>query len=128
VPSLLKAFPAQYRPTLGRTEWDRRLFAALRATGPGFRFGVMLALAGTHHRYPFTFAVFAAFGFVLELLVVKKQLFARREHEVRATIHALQLLVLEFHAKRRSIPRPCASRSSEWGMIRFRWAGDFSPS
>jgi hypothetical protein len=34
-------------------------------------------------------AVLAAFGFVLELLVVEEQLFPGREHEIRATIDAL---------------------------------------
>ena len=34
-------------------------------------------------------AVFAAFGFVGELLVAKEQLFTRCEHEFRATIDAL---------------------------------------
>jgi hypothetical protein len=34
-------------------------------------------------------AVLAAFGFVLELLVVEEQLFTRCEHEIRATIDAL---------------------------------------
>jgi hypothetical protein len=42
-------------------------------------------------------AVLAAFGFVLELLVVEKQLFTGCEHEIRATIDALQNLVLVFH-------------------------------
>jgi hypothetical protein len=44
---------------------------------------------GSHHCYSFALAVLAAFRFVLELLVVEKQLFARCEHEIRATIDAL---------------------------------------
>jgi hypothetical protein len=47
--------------------------------------------------YSLAFAVLAAFGFVLELLVVEKQLFTGCEHEIRATIDALQNLVLVFH-------------------------------
>ena len=40
---------------------------------------------------------------------MKKKLFPGREHEIRATVHALQYLVLEFHVKRRShspVPAP----------------------
>jgi hypothetical protein len=43
----------------------------------------------SQHRHPFAFAVFAALGFVLELLVVEEKLLPRREHEIRATIDAL---------------------------------------
>jgi hypothetical protein len=44
---------------------------------------------GSKHCYSLALAVLAAFGFVLELLVMEKQLFTRREHEIRATIDAL---------------------------------------
>jgi hypothetical protein len=44
---------------------------------------------GSKHGHSIAFAVLAAFGFVLELFVVEEQLFARCEHEVRATIDAL---------------------------------------
>ena len=46
---------------------------------------------------PFAFAVFAAFGFVLELFIVKEELFASGENKVCAAIHALENLVLELH-------------------------------
>jgi hypothetical protein len=107
LPFLLKAFPAQYGPPLGRTKWNRRLLTALGATGTSLGLDVGLAMDGAQYRDPFPLTVLAALGFVLELLVVEEQLFACREHEVRATIDAFQHLVLEFHAKRHSIPRPC---------------------
>ncbi len=44
---------------------------------------------GSKYGHSLALAVLAAFGFVLELLVVKEQLFTRREHEIRATIDAL---------------------------------------
>jgi len=46
---------------------------------------------------PFAFAVFAAFGFVLELFIVKKELFTRGEDEVIAAVHTFETLVLELH-------------------------------
>lgn len=51
---------------------------------------------------PFAFAVLAAFGFVLELLVMEEQLFPGCKYEIRSAVDALQNLVLEFHCKRRS--------------------------
>ncbi len=56
----------------------------------------------SHHRHSLAFAVLATFGFVLELLIVEEQLFTRCEHEFRATIDALQNLILVFHLERRS--------------------------
>jgi hypothetical protein len=42
-------------------------------------------------------ASLAAFRFVLELLIVKEQLFSGREQKLCTTIHTLQHFVLEFH-------------------------------
>lgn len=50
-------------------------------------------------RCPLGFARLAAFGLVLELLVVEEELFARREEKLRAAVYALQQPVLEFHEK-----------------------------
>jgi hypothetical protein len=44
---------------------------------------------GSHNSHALTLAVLAAFGFVLELLIVEEKLFPGREHEIRATINAL---------------------------------------
>jgi hypothetical protein len=49
---------------------------------------------------------------ILELLIVKKQLFAGREDEVSAAINTLQNLVLEFHGE---LP-PSAPDSQAHGM------------
>ena len=46
---------------------------------------------------PLGFARFAAFGLVLELFVVKEQLFSGREQKLSATVDTLQHFVLEFH-------------------------------
>jgi hypothetical protein len=101
--ALLKTFAAQYRSSLGGTERNGRLFPALRAVCPRFGFRERVPVrshAGTGR--PFAFAVLAAFGFVLELLVVEEQLFSGCKHEIRSAVDALQNLVLEFHCKRRS--------------------------
>jgi hypothetical protein len=55
------------------------------------------ALRQTKRLGALTFAIFAAFGFVLELLVVEEELFARGENEIGATIHTLEDLILELH-------------------------------
>jgi hypothetical protein len=46
---------------------------------------------------------------------VEKQLFTRCEHEIRATIDALQNLVLVFHWRGAPIPRPCSARETRIG-------------
>ena len=90
--AVLEAFPAQYRPPLRRPERNRSFFPALRAVSPCLRLGVRASLYPTmqrgcaEHRHSFSLAVLASLRFVLELLVVEKQLFTRREHKVRATI------------------------------------------
>ena len=45
---------------------------------------------------PLGLTCLAAFGFVLEILVVIEVLLTRCEDEIRATVHALQHSVLEF--------------------------------
>jgi hypothetical protein len=45
----------------------------------------------------FCLAGFAPLGFVLELLVVEKQLFPGREDEVGPAVDALQYFILKFH-------------------------------
>ena len=129
LPFLLKAFPAKNWPPLGRTKWNRRLLTALGATGTSFGLDVGLAMNGTQYRDPFPLTVFAALGFVLELLVVEEQLFACREHEVRITIDALQHLVLEFHARGTPFPVPAIGRRSRRGMnsVNDAWQGIFGP-
>jgi hypothetical protein len=91
---VLKALAAQHRSSLRRPERNGGFFSALRAVCPGFGLRVRIPAwsmrrRSPEHRYAFSLTVFAAFGFVFELLVVKKQLFTRCEHEIRATINAL---------------------------------------
>jgi hypothetical protein len=47
--------------------------------------------------YPLVLATFAAFGFILELLVVKEELLPRRKNKFSAAIYTLENLILEFH-------------------------------
>jgi hypothetical protein len=100
---VLKALAAQYRTTLRRPERNRSFFSALGAVcaSLGLSVGVRalrsMRRRGSQNRHSFALTVLAAFRFVLKLLVVEKQLFTRREHEIRATIDTLENLVLVFH-------------------------------
>ena len=88
---------------MGGTERNRCLFPTLRTVGARFRFGERMPWRGHSRRgHPLALAVLAAFGFVLELLIVEEQLLSRGEDEVSTTIDTFQYLVLEFHCKRRS--------------------------
>jgi hypothetical protein len=49
------------------------------------------------HRYTLRLAGLTAFGFVLELLVVKEQLFAGCKNECGAAVDAGEYLILKFH-------------------------------
>jgi len=99
LPLALETLAAEYGTSLGWPERDRGVLATLRAGGPGFYLGWTLSggRRRSQHGHPFHLAGFAALGFVLELLIVKKQLLAGCKHEVCATVDALQHLVLEFH-------------------------------
>ncbi len=65
------------------------MLAALRADGRSLDAGMSLALRRTNGRKALRLTRFAAFGFVTKLLVMEEKLFARGEHEITATIHAL---------------------------------------
>jgi hypothetical protein len=73
--------------------------SALRTDGPGF---------GTHtvsgSRYALDFALFAPLRIVLELFVVKEQLFTGGKDEVVTAIRTLEYLVNEIHY---ASPRAC---------------------
>jgi len=47
--------------------------------------------------YALVLAGLAAFGFILKLLVVEKELFPGGKNKFCAAIYALQNLILEFH-------------------------------
>jgi hypothetical protein len=58
---------------------------------------VALRAGGREDGHALGLAGFAALGFVLELLVVEEQLFARGKNKLGATVDAGQYLVLKFH-------------------------------
>ena len=77
------------------------MLAASRACGLGLDLRVTVVLSRcrrrTQYREPLALTCLAAFGFVLELLVVKEKLFPGREDEIGPTVDTLQHLVLKFH-------------------------------
>ena len=101
MPTTLKAFAAENRAALRRLEGHGGFFPALRACGASLDLRVRAAIALRGRRAedgnPFGFARLAAFGFVLKLLVVEKQLFSGRKNEIGSAVDALEYLVLEFH-------------------------------
>ena len=97
VASLLEAFAAVNRPSLGRSERDGRLLAASGAIGSGLYLGIVSRSSGSQSRGAFRLAGFATFRLVLELLVMEEQLFSRREYECIATFCTREFFVLKFH-------------------------------
>jgi len=97
----LEAFPAKHGASLGRAERNGSLLAASRASSLRLYLGkaIILSRCGrcTQHRDALGFASLAAFGFVLELLIVEEKLFPGRENKVSPTVNTLQHLVLKFH-------------------------------
>lgn len=89
--SLLEALAAQYGASLRRLEWDRGFRPAGRAVRPRLR------PYGRATRSALGFAHFAALRVVLELLVVKEELFACGEHKIVAAVAAVQNFVDKFH-------------------------------
>jgi hypothetical protein len=77
------------------------LLSASRAGGLGLDLRVAVVLAWwrgrAEHGYPLRLARLAAFGFVLELLIVEEKLFPGSENEFIPTVDALEHLVLKFH-------------------------------
>ena len=99
LPPLLKAFTAEDRASLCGLEWHRGFLAARRTNRAGFdpEMAALSCRCCPQYRHPLRLAGLAPLGFVLELLVVEKQLFPSRKDEVRAAVNALQCLVLKFH-------------------------------
>jgi len=81
---LLEALATKHRPALRRLERDRCFALTPRADGFGFYpFGVSSAtLREAKVLRSFSFAVFAALGFVFELFIVEEELLTRSEDEV----------------------------------------------
>jgi hypothetical protein len=78
---LLEAGSAEHRTTLGRLKWNGGFRSALRTDGSGFG-----AYAAARSRYTLNLALLATLRIVLELLVVKEQLFAGGKDEVITAI------------------------------------------
>lgn len=104
--ALLEALTAKHRSPLRRFEGHSGFLAALRAVRPGLSFCIVAGSCNSQRRSTLRFTILATFGFVLKLLVVEKQLFPSGKDEVRAAVHALQHLVLEFHGKAPFNPAP----------------------
>src|SRR5215475_16140198 len=73
----LETFPAKHRTSLRRTERNRSLLSASRASGLRLNLCEAVGLAGhwgcAQHGHPFCLAGFTTLGFVLELLVVEEE-------------------------------------------------------
>ena len=83
MPLLLKAFPAEDRSPLCGLEGNGGLLAALGTSRSRLGFGGCLPWNGRpENGNAFCLASFAALRFVLELLVMKKQLFACGENKI----------------------------------------------
>jgi hypothetical protein len=80
-PSLLEAGPAEYRTTLGGLKWNGGLHGAFRADSSCLRAYARAGSSGT-----LNFALLASLWIVLELLIVKEQLFAGGKNEVVTAI------------------------------------------
>jgi hypothetical protein len=97
----LETFSAEDGAALRGAEGDGGLFSASRASGLSLDLGVAVGLSRgggcAEDRDPLGLAGFAAFGFVLELFVVKKKLFPGSENEITSTVDTFQHLVLKFH-------------------------------
>jgi hypothetical protein len=96
---LLETGPAEHRATLRGLKGNGGFGGALRTNGPGF---CAHAIAGSGHAL--NFALFATLWVVLELLVVKEELFASGKDKVITTIRTLEYLVDEIHY---ASPRAC---------------------
>jgi hypothetical protein len=96
---LLEAGSAEHGTALRGLEGHGGFRSALRANGSGF--GANTA-AGSG--YPLNLALLAPLRIVLELLVVKKQLFPSGKDEVVTAIRTLQNLVHKVHNASPSMP------------------------
>jgi hypothetical protein len=79
---------------LRRLKWIGGFGGALRTDGPGF---CAHAITGSSHALDF--ALFAPLRIILELLIVKEQLFAGGKDEVITAIRTFQDLVDEVHTR-----------------------------
>src|SRR6202007_1263400 len=90
-PPLLKALPAEDRAPLRWLERNCRFGSTFRTDSP------RLGANPSGPRCTFCLAVLAALRIILELLVVKEELFPGCENKFVSTIHAFQISVDEVH-------------------------------
>ena len=96
--ALLEALTAKHRTSLRGLERYSGFPLASGANSLGFHPLIITAILRQSQRLgAFPPAVFAAFGFVFELLIVEEELFTGSEYKVGAAIHTLENLVLEVH-------------------------------
>ena len=74
----------------------------------------------SEHGDSLRFACLTALGFILELLVMEKQLLARGEDEVCAAVNTLQHPVLEFHCESSFGPAHRGERTAQIVRARVR--------
>ena len=93
----LEAFAAKHRASLCGLEGNRSFFAAIRTGRARFHFRIASLSGNAELLGPFRLARLTPLGFVLELLIVKEQLFSSRKYEFGAAVDTLQNSVLKFH-------------------------------
>ncbi len=98
-PPLLETGPAEHGATLRGLKGNRSFGSALRTNGPGF-----CAYSIASSSYALNFALFATLWIILELLIVKEELFAGGKDKVVTAIRTFQYLVDEIHY---ASPRAC---------------------
>jgi hypothetical protein len=108
----LKAFPAEYRSTLGRPEGNGCFFAALRAGR--FRFRSYLTATSRAGFGSLSLTSLAPLGLVLKTFVGEEHLFAGSKYKLGATLGTLQNLIVEFHGR-----LPLGPPSGQWGSGRL---------
>lgn len=89
----------------------------------GFNLGEAVGLSRSsrwpEHRYPLSLAALTTFRLVLELLVVKEELFPGGENELTPTVDALQHLVLKLHLRLAPFARFHAPLRGEKNLRRY---------
>lgn len=87
--ALLETFAAENRSALGRLERHCRFFSAIRTIRSRLNLCVRGPWRKTENLGALAFAGFASLRFVLELFIVKEQLFPSRKNEILAAVDTL---------------------------------------
>lgn len=95
----MEALAAKHRTALRWPKGDRRLLPAMGTSRARFNLLIAVGRSCAYRCRALHLARFAALGFVLELFIVKEELFASSEEKLRAAVYTLQQPVLEFHEK-----------------------------